>query len=411
MDVKSAFLNGELEEEVPILSDSRKIGDSASTKPGLVSDISVEDYITASAAKNPIYMPHTSGRYQAKRFRKALCPLVERLTNSLMMHGRNNGKKLLDVHIVKHAIEIIHLLTDQNPIQVIVDFVINSGRREDATRIGSAGVVRCQAVDISPLRRVNQAIYLLTTGARESAFRNVKTIAECLADELINAAKGSSNRLQCISCAITLSLFMCMTMIILFWSQLIICVILLSVSIAKAEDPYRYFTWTVTYGTDSPLGVPQQRPWNGIKQRKNSWQDGVLGTNCVIPPNSNYTYKFQTKDQIGGYTYFPSTLMYKAAGGFGALNIYARPRIPVPYSLPAGDFSLLIGDWRTSSHKIFRRLNFMPSFLAGLPKDYAICTGTTAFLAACATQTGKSHVDEVQGIVEFIQAAKRVKIS
>jgi small subunit ribosomal protein S5e len=47
---------------------------------------------------------------------------------------------------------------------------------------------------ISPLRRVNQAIYLLTTGARESAFRNIKTIAECLADELINAAKGSSNR-------------------------------------------------------------------------------------------------------------------------------------------------------------------------------------------------------------------------
>jgi len=49
-------------------------------------------------------------------------------------------------------------------------------------------------VDLSPLRRVNQAIYLLTTDARESAFRNIKTIAECLADELINAAKGSSNR-------------------------------------------------------------------------------------------------------------------------------------------------------------------------------------------------------------------------
>ena len=33
----------------------------------------------------------------------------------------------------------------------------------------------------------------LCTGAREAAFRNIKTIAECLADELINAAKGSSN--------------------------------------------------------------------------------------------------------------------------------------------------------------------------------------------------------------------------
>ncbi|KAG8297029.1 ribosomal protein S5 [Homalodisca vitripennis] len=35
----------------------------------------------------------------------------------------------------------------------------------------------------------DQAIWLLCTGAREAAFRNIKTIAECVADELINAAK------------------------------------------------------------------------------------------------------------------------------------------------------------------------------------------------------------------------------
>ncbi len=110
-----------------------------------------------------------------------------------MMHGRNNGKKLMAVRIVKHAFEIIHLLTDQNPIQILVDAVQNTGPREDSTRVGNAGAVRRQAVDVSPLRRVNQAVYLLTTGTREAAFRNVKTIAECLADELINAAKGSSN--------------------------------------------------------------------------------------------------------------------------------------------------------------------------------------------------------------------------
>jgi small subunit ribosomal protein S5e len=140
-----------------------------------------------------VYVPHTAGRYAAKRFRKAQCPIVERLVNALMMHGRNNGKKLMAVRIVKHTMDIIHLLSDQNPLQVIVDAIINSGPREDATRVGSAGVIRRQAVDMSPLRRVNQAIWLITTGAREAAFRNVKTIAECLADELINAAKGSSN--------------------------------------------------------------------------------------------------------------------------------------------------------------------------------------------------------------------------
>ncbi|KAF4980597.1 hypothetical protein FZEAL_3410 [Fusarium zealandicum] len=159
-----------------------------------VRDISLtrrdSDYISL---RNPVYVTHTAGRYATKRFRKANCPIIERLTNSLMMHGRNNGKKLMAVRIVDHAFEIIHLMTDQNPIQVAVDAIVNCGPREDSTRIGSAGTVRRQAVDVSPLRRVNQAIALLTTGAREASFRNVKSIAECLAEELINAAKGSSN--------------------------------------------------------------------------------------------------------------------------------------------------------------------------------------------------------------------------
>jgi small subunit ribosomal protein S5e len=155
-----------------------------------VKDISLTDYIQI---RQPVYLAHSAGRYANKRFRKAQCPIIERLTNSLMMNGRNNGKKLKAVRIVQHALEIIHLLTDQNPLQIVVDAIINTGPREDSTRIGSSGTVRRQAVDVSPLRRVNQAIALLTIGAREAAFRNVKTIAECLAEELINAAKGSSN--------------------------------------------------------------------------------------------------------------------------------------------------------------------------------------------------------------------------
>jgi small subunit ribosomal protein S5e len=97
------------------------------------------------------------------------------------------------IKIVKHALEIIHLVTGANPLQIVSDAVMKSGPREDSTRIGSAGVVRRQAVDVSPLRRVNQAIYLLTTGARNTAFRNLKSIAECLADELINAANDNQN--------------------------------------------------------------------------------------------------------------------------------------------------------------------------------------------------------------------------
>ena len=157
-----------------------------------VDDIALGDYMAATNV-SAVYLPHTAGRYQMKRFRKARCPLVERLVCSLMFHGRNAGKKLLAVRIVKHALEIIHLLTDQNPMQVLVNAVANAGPREDSTRVGSAGIVRRQAVDVSPFRRVNQALFLISTGAREASFRNIKTISECLADEIINAAKGSSN--------------------------------------------------------------------------------------------------------------------------------------------------------------------------------------------------------------------------
>nr|DAD41902.1 TPA_asm: hypothetical protein HUJ06_016225 [Nelumbo nucifera] len=76
-----------------------------------------------------------------------------------MMHRNSNGNKLMAVHIVKHVMEIIHLLTDQNPIEVIVDAIFNSGPREDATFIGSAGVARCQAV-ISLLRGVLTKQYI-----------------------------------------------------------------------------------------------------------------------------------------------------------------------------------------------------------------------------------------------------------
>ncbi len=154
--------------------------------------MALSDYLAVKQKhKYQQFLPHSAGRFNVKRFRKAHCPIVERLVNSLMMHGRNNGKKMMAVRIVKHAFEIIHLQTDLNPIQVTVDAIINSGPREDSTRVGSAGTVRRQAVDVSPLRRVNQAIWLICTGARSAAFKNVKSLSECLADELVAASKVS----------------------------------------------------------------------------------------------------------------------------------------------------------------------------------------------------------------------------
>ena len=110
-----------------------------------------------------------------------------------MRKGRNAGKKQQAVKIVRGAMDIIHLLTGENPVKVVIDAISNAGAREDSTRIGSGGVVKRQAIDVSPLRRVNQALLLIVQGAREASFRNIKSMSECLADELLNSAKANAN--------------------------------------------------------------------------------------------------------------------------------------------------------------------------------------------------------------------------
>ncbi|WCJ19237.1 SKU5 similar 1 [Euphorbia peplus] len=103
------------------------------------------------------------------------------------------------------------------------------------------------------------------------------------------------------------------------------------------------------------LDEPLLFTWNGIQQRLNSWQDGVSGTNCPIQPRTNWTYVFQTKDQIGSFFYFPSLNFQKAAGGFGPIRVNNRNVILVPFPKPEAEFDLLIGDWSYNNYKDIRR--------------------------------------------------------
>ncbi|XP_078446165.1 monocopper oxidase-like protein SKU5 [Wolffia australiana] len=155
-----------------------------------------------------------------------------------------------------------------------------------------------------------------------------------------------------------------------------------------AEDPPVYFDWVVSYISIAPLGVKQEvisingqfpgpvvnittnnnvavnvlndldEPvlisWDGIQHRKNSWQDGVLGTNCPIPSGWNWTYQFQVKDQIGSFFYFPSINFQRAAGGFGGIAVNNRAVVPLPFGTPDGDFTIFIGDWYNRNHKDLR---------------------------------------------------------
>ncbi|PON53825.1 Copper-resistance protein [Parasponia andersonii] len=170
---------------------------------------------------------------------------------------------------------------------------------------------------------------------------------------------------------------------------LVVIHICLFVSLCFAADPYVFHDFEVSYITASPLGVPQQViaingkfpgptinvttnnnvvvnvrnkldeslliTWAGVQQRRSSWQDGVLGTNCPIPPKWNWTYNFQVKDQIGSFFYFPSLHFQRASGGFGGFTINNRAIIPIPFDTPDGDITILIGDWYTRNHTALRK--------------------------------------------------------
>ena len=136
----------------------------------------------------PVVVPHSMGRHEHKRFRKANVNIVERLLNNLMRPGKNAGKKAKVINILKHTLEIIYLRTGKNPIEVLTRAVENSAQCEDTTRLSYGGIVYHLSVDISPLRRVDLALRLLSEGARRASMNNPRPVAECLAEELILAA-------------------------------------------------------------------------------------------------------------------------------------------------------------------------------------------------------------------------------
>ncbi|MBT0159065.1 30S ribosomal protein S7 [Candidatus Bathyarchaeota archaeon A05DMB-2] len=149
-----------------------------------VEDLGLQRYLNLT----PMVTPHSMGRHEHQRFRKARVNIVERLINNLMRPGKNAGKKAKATNIVKQAFDIIYLRTGKNPIEVLVKAVENAAPCEDTTRISYGGVVYHLSVDVAPQRRIDLAIRHITEGARAASMNNPKPIQETLAEELILAA-------------------------------------------------------------------------------------------------------------------------------------------------------------------------------------------------------------------------------
>ena len=154
--------------------------------PGLKNVISLKKEI----------IPMSFGRSALKRFNKADVNIVERLVNKISHFGkkyakntgRMGGKKIHAVNTVRAALEIIHLKTGKNPVEVLIRAVEHSAPNEDTTRIVYGGTVYHVSVDVAPLRRVDLALRFIAEGVRDASFSNPKALEENLAEHLILAS-------------------------------------------------------------------------------------------------------------------------------------------------------------------------------------------------------------------------------
>ena len=128
--------------------------------------------------------------------------VVERLMNRVATSGHRGkkhkiskgnatGKYSKNMKTVLDALKMIEKKTGKNPVQVLVKAIENCAPRDETTVIEYGGARYPQAVDVSPLRRVNLALRWITHGASDKSFNKKKNIVQALAEEIMLAAENN----------------------------------------------------------------------------------------------------------------------------------------------------------------------------------------------------------------------------
>jgi small subunit ribosomal protein S7 len=151
---------------------------------------------------SPKLLLKTHGRNR-REFTKTRVNIIERLINLLQVPGSrgkkhkiitrwNTGKYNKNAKIVIDAFKIVEAKTKQNPVAVFIKAIENSAPRDEVTAIEYGGARYPQAVDVSPIRRVNLVLRFIVHGSYDKAFNKKATITEALAKEIMLAAENSS---------------------------------------------------------------------------------------------------------------------------------------------------------------------------------------------------------------------------
>lgn len=151
-----------------------------------VNDVGLAKYIHLDA----IGVMHHSARHGNKRFAKGKVHVVERLINDVMRTETYQGKKSKAYAAVEQALEKVADKTKENPIQVLVTAIVNAAPREEVTRLRYGGINVPKSVDVAPMRRLDVALRHIAQGATESSYKSTKHISQCLAEEILKAAKN-----------------------------------------------------------------------------------------------------------------------------------------------------------------------------------------------------------------------------
>jgi small subunit ribosomal protein S7 len=150
-----------------------------------IEDKGLERYINLEVKDFFLGAPHAN-----RLFGKSKLSIVERIMNNLMRTENYTGKKTKSYKVVKSAIDIIEKKTKANPVQAIIDALQYAAPKEETTRLRFGGISVPKAVDIAPQRRLDIAIRNICQGTCNASHKNKKSIENCLADEILKAAKN-----------------------------------------------------------------------------------------------------------------------------------------------------------------------------------------------------------------------------
>ncbi len=151
-------------------------------------------------------LPQSFGNTNKESSRKSKINVVERLINKMMRSGQGKkklsgkyirhrlgtGKKEQIIKFVDESFDYIHKVTKENPVQIFIRAIENSAPREDITKLQKGGITYTQAVDVAPVKRLDESLKNIALATYKNTYNSKTEPYKALSEEIIAASKNDS---------------------------------------------------------------------------------------------------------------------------------------------------------------------------------------------------------------------------